>query len=528
MNPGTATVSASAADRGLVAGKQRPGEHAGGIDFRAIDALRIRRLTSDSRAVKRGDTFVAFPGAKQDGRRFIPQAIDRGARSVFWERTGFKWRGAWRLPNHGITNLRARAGVIADHVYDHPSARMWMVGVTGTNGKTTCSQWIARGLSDSGLRSAVIGTLGYGLRSAATSRLRPLTNTTPDAVWLHGQLARFARSGARAVSMEVSSIGLDQDRVAGVQFDVALFTNLTRDHLDYHRTMRRYQLAKERLFACASLKHAVVNLDDEFGVELARRIRRPGLNVIGYGFGSSDTKGAKRDMRVSGNRLVADARGVRFDVATPWGAARVASPVLGRFNASNLLATLAVLLASGAGLGEAVAALARVTPVAGRMQTVGGGERPLVVVDYAHTPDALEKALLALRQTIDGNNAHPTSPASRVVCVFGCGGERDRGKRPLMGEVAARLADWVIVTNDNPRNEHPLAIIDDILTGMQSDGELELDRRRAIASAIDKARRGDVVLIAGKGHERYQEEKGVRRAFSDVAVARAALARWTA
>ena len=483
------------------------------MNLRALDQLGIRRLTIDSRRVKRGDTFVAYPGEARDGRSFIQQAIANGARSVLWERRGFKWRPTWRVPNLGIVNLRARAGLIASHVHDYPSTRLWMVGVTGTNGKTTCSQWIAHALNDNGLRSAVIGTLGYGLRD----RLKPLVNTTPDAVWLHAQFADFARRGVRAVSMEVSSIGLDQDRIAGVQVDVALLTNLTRDHLEYHHTMRRYRTAKARLFACESLKYAIVNLDDEFGAALAKRIKRRGLKVIGYGFGRA---GGRRAVRVAGSNLVADARGVRFDVATPWGVARVASPLLGRFNASNLLGTLAVLLASGLGLGKAVAALARLAPIPGRLQTIGGGARPLVVVDYAHTPDALEKVLLTLRDLMARH--------TRLICVFGCGGERDRGKRQLMGQVAAHLADWVVLTNDNPRNEEPLAIIDDILTGMESAGELELDRRRAIKSAINKAQRGDVVLVAGKGHETYQEVNGVRHPFSDIGVARAALRGWAA
>ena len=484
------------------------------MSLRALDQLAIKRLATDSRRVRRGDTFVAYPGATVDGRKFIAQAIANGARAVLWERRGFKWTSSLRVPNLGVTDLRARAGLIASHVYGNPSARLWMVGVTGTNGKTTCSQWIARAMSDNGRRSAVIGTLGYGLRKA----LKPLTNTTPDAVWLHAQLAEFARRGARATSMEVSSIGLDQGRVAGVQFDVALFTNLTRDHFDYHGTLRRYRAAKARLFDCESLKYAVINLDDEFGAELATRSRRRGLKVIGYGFGLRGRGNGKRIARVTGSNLVADARGVRFDVATPWGAARVASRVLGRFNASNLLGTLAVLLASGVSLRKAVAALGKAAPVAGRMQTVGGGARPLVVVDYAHTPDALKQVLHALRELINADS-------SRLICVFGCGGERDRGKRPQMGRIATRLADQVVITSDNPRRENPRAIMRDIAAGAGAAAECELDRRRAIKRAIGAARRGDVVLIAGKGHEKYQEINGVRRPFSDLEVARAALRR---
>jgi len=483
------------------------------LNLRAIDQLGIRRLATDSRRVARGDTFVAYPGETQDGRRYIAQAIANGAGSVLWEKRGFEWNPAWRVPNLGVSRLRARAGLIASHIYDYPSTRLWMIGVTGTNGKTTCSQWVARALNDCGVRTAVIGTLGYGLRGA----LQPLVNTTPDAVWLHAQLADFARRGAHAVSMEVSSIGLDQDRVAGVQFDVALFTNLSRDHLDYHRTMRRYQHAKARLFECDSLKHAIVNLDDDFGIELAGRVRRRGLSMLGYGFGRG-VSGARRLPRVIGRNLATRAAGVRFDVKTPWGTATVESPMIGGYNASNLLGSLATLLASDIKLKDAVATLARLDAAPGRMQKLGGGSLPLAVVDYAHSPAALEQVLLALRDLVDGH-------ASRLICVFGCGGGRDRGKRPLMGAVATRLADRVVITSDNPRGEDPLAIIADIRNGARGDCLIEPDRKRAIALALREARRGDVVLIAGKGHETHQEIMGAKRPFSDINVARAALRR---
>ncbi len=506
---------ARSAQQSAFSGAGVPEQH-----LRAIDQLGIRRLTVDSRRVKRGDTFVAYPGETQDGRRYIAQALANGAGSVLWEKRGFEWNPAWRVPNLGVAQLRARAGVIASRVYDYPSARLWMIGVTGTNGKTTCSQWIAHALNASGVRTAVIGTLGYGLRG----RLKPLANTTPDAVWLHAQLAEFARRDVRAVSMEVSSIGLDQDRVAGAQFDVALLTNLSRDHLDYHRTMRRYQRAKARLFGCESLKHAIVNLDDDFGIELARRLQplRRGLNVIGYGFGRS-AGGSRRLQRVIGRNLATGAGGVHFDVKTPWGTATVESPVIGGHNASNLLASLATLLASDIKLKDAVAALGRLDAVAGRMQKIGGGRLPLVVIDYAHTPDALERVLLALRELLDGRASRLSPRASRLICVFGCGGDRDRGKRPLMGAIATQLADHVVITSDNPRGENPLAIIADIRAGAVGDCLIEPDRKRAIARALRAARRGDVVLIAGKGHETYQVIKGIRHPFSDLAVARAAL-----
>jgi UDP-N-acetylmuramoyl-L-alanyl-D-glutamate--2,6-diaminopimelate ligase len=492
------------------------------LDWRAVGALGIRRLTNDSRAVRPGDTFVAYPGQSSDGRDYIPQALARGAGSVLWERAGFRWKPQWRSPNLGLRQLRRHAGEIASRVHGRPSARLHVIGVTGTNGKTTCSQWIAQALARSGRRSAVIGTLGYGLRAP----LAPLANTTPDSLWLHAQLAEFARRGARVVAMEVSSIGLDQDRVAGIEFDVALFTNLSRDHLEYHRTMRRYGEAKSRLFAWESLRHAVVNVDDNFGAALARRIGRPGLAVIGYGFAA--TRGAPA-ARVTGSNLVTSAHGVSFDAKTPWGAARVTSPVLGRHNAYNLLGTLAVLLASGVTLHKAVAALAALKAVPGRLQRLGGGPRPLVVVDYAHTPDALEQALTTLRGLLTSNESRSTNHDSRLICVFGCGGDRDRGKRPQMGRVAAALADRVVVTSDNPRSEDPRRIIEDIVGGVGSSRRggmvIEPDRRAAILRAVQEARRGDIVLLAGKGHEEYQEVRGARRPFSDAAVAREAVVR---
>ena len=480
-----------------------------GIGRNAIEALRVRRLVNDSRAVRRGDTFVAYPGNMRDGRDYIGQAIENGASGVLWERAGFEWNPDWHVANLGVRGLRRQAGEIAAEVCGRPSARLQMIGVTGTNGKTTCSQWIAQALSRAGRPCAVIGTLGAGMRAP----FKPLANTTPDALWLHAQLAEFARRGAQAVSMEVSSIGLDQDRVAGVEFDVALFTNLTRDHLEYHRTMRRYRDAKARLFAWETLRHAVVNLDDDFGATLARRVRRPGLDVVGYGFGMA------HGTRVAGANLTVGARGIAFDVRTPWGSTRVSSRALGRHNAYNLLGTLAVLLASGVPLRKASAALAGVKPVPGRLQPVGGGAKPMIVVDYAHTPDALKQALTTLRELVEHR--------SRLICVFGCGGDRDRGKRPMMGRLAQRLADRVVVTSDNPRNEDPRHIIEDIVAGTRGAAAgivIEPNRRAAIRRAVASARRGDIVLVAGKGHERYQDIGGVRRPFSDIAVAREALA----
>ena len=494
------------------------------IDWHAIDALGIRRLTSDSRAVGAGDTFVAYAGESRDGRAFIPQAIAAGARSVLWEAQGFQWKNSWPARGLAVRGLRHKIGRIASHVYGRPSSRLWTMGVTGTNGKTSCTQWIAQAFNQLEKPCVVAGTLGNGYPHA----LETGVNTTPDAAWLHGKFNDWYRGGARAVAMEVSSHGLQQGRVAGVEFDVAMFTNLTRDHLDYHGTMANYRRAKAKLFEWETLKWRVFNLDDRFGAAMANKA--VGTGVLGYGFGlPCSPRSAPTVACVQGRNLRLSLDGIRFDAATPWGAVRVRSAALGRFNASNLLATLAVLLVSGVGVRDAERALAALTPVPGRAQFFGGGTRPLVVVDYAHTPDALDKMLLTLREIC---GAARVAHAANLICVFGCGGDRDRGKRAIMGRIASRLADVAVVTSDNPRNEEPLAIITDILKGMaDSSGRRSRvieSRPRAVHEAIVTARRGDIVLVAGKGHEAYQEIKGVRHRYSDAATVQAALAGWRA
>jgi UDP-N-acetylmuramoyl-L-alanyl-D-glutamate--2,6-diaminopimelate ligase len=483
------------------------------FDFGLLDALgvKVERLALDSRRVGAGDVFLAYPGDQADGRKFIPQAIAAGAAAVLWEPQGFRWDPSWRVPNLAVPLLREKTGLIAAEVYGHPSRRLWMIGITGTNGKSSCAHWLAQAQAQCGRSTAIIGTLGNGLPGA----LSAATHTTPDPVSLQAQLKAYVDQGVQSVAMEVSSHALAQGRVNGVHFDVAVFTNLSRDHLDYHGDMQSYALAKAVLFGWPGLDHAVLNLDDPFGRELAEKARRGGVKVLGYGFEAGEVRGL--DMAVS-------PRGLAFDVATPWGEARVESGVLGRFNASNLLAVLAALLASGVPLARAVEALARLQPVAGRMQQIRLPGRPLVVVDYAHTPDALEKVLTTLREVVKDSKA--AAADSRLICVFGCGGQRDKGKRPIMGDVASRLADSVIVTSDNPRSEHPRAIIDEIVTGMGANYHVIEDRAAAIDHAIRHARPDDVVLIAGKGHEDYQEIAGVKLPFSDAEVATRSLEAW--
>jgi len=479
----------------------------------------ITRLVSDSRAVQAGDTFVAYPGTHADGRRFIAQAIASGANAVIWDAQDFEWNEEWQLPHLAVHDLRHQAGVIADHVYGQPSQKLWMVGVTGTNGKTSISHWLAKAFSGVERKCAMLGTLGNGF----TGALQTTVNTTPDALVLHGLLSEFVVQGAQATVMEVSSHALTQGRVNGVHYDVALLTNLTRDHLDYHGDMQSYAAAKRRLFDWASLKHVVLNLDDAFGAELAAEISRgdSAPEVVGYGLSDESLQLAERlgIRMVYGNVTQMDAHGLNLKLHTSWGGAELHSKLIGRFNASNLLGALAVLLVSKVAMEGAVRELSLQKAVAGRMQTLGGKDAPAVVVDYAHTPDALEKVLVTLREVT-------AASGGKLICVFGCGGDRDKGKRPMMGTVASKFADVRIVTSDNPRGEDPHSIIEAIASGMSGDYQVIEDRARAITHAIEKAKPNDTVLLAGKGHEDYQEIAGVRHPFSDSEIASRALSVW--
>jgi UDP-N-acetylmuramyl-tripeptide synthetase len=468
-----------------------------------------RRITSDSRRIEPGVAFAAYPGHAADGRKFVPDAIARGASAVLWETKGFQWDAHWNAPHLGVDGLQQRLGYVADFIYGSPSRRLWMCGVTGTNGKTSCAQWIAQAFDVCGRRSAILGTLGNGLTGALT----PASHTTPDVTVFHELLAQFHAAGARVVAMEVSSHGLDQGRINGATFDIALFTNLTRDHLDYHKTMGAYGAAKAKLFTWPGLRTAVINVDDAFGQSLIDAARTRGQRLLTYGLGTAD---------IAATPISLDRRGIVLDVATPWGKAKLTSSVVGAFNALNLLGVLGVLLASDVPLADAVAAIADLPAPAGRMERFGGEDKPLVVVDYAHTPDALEKVLLAIKPAV--------AEGGELVCVFGCGGDRDTGKRPQMGAVAAALADRIVVTSDNPRSEDPSVIANAVVKGVRDAGHrrwmIENDRHDAIAAAVSHAKRGDVVLIAGKGHEAYQERGGERAPFSDASEAQAALAAW--
>jgi UDP-N-acetylmuramoyl-L-alanyl-D-glutamate--2,6-diaminopimelate ligase len=475
----------------------------------------IDRLTSDSRRVAPGAAFFAWPGEAADGRRYIPQAIERGCAAVVWEREGFAWDAEWRVPNAGVQGLKTQAGFLAHEFYGRPSDALWVCGVTGTNGKTSCTHWIAQVLSRKEIKTGLIGTLGSGFPGALAAN----SNTTPDALELQRTLAEMLRAGAQAVAMEVSSHGLDQGRVNGVAFDCALFTNLTHDHLDYHGTMAAYGEAKARLFDAPGLAAAVLNLDDPFGSRLAGRLGARGVRTIGYGFAHARAARDAVSEFVFARDIRVDGANTRIALESSWGEAAATIDQIGQFNVANALGVLGCLVARGMPFQEAAALLEALPPVPGRMQKIAQRPgQPLVVVDYAHSPDALDKALRAL---------HPVaqSRGGRLVVVFGAGGNRDADKRPLMGAIASRLAGRVVLTSDNPRGEDPAAIVAAIRRGVSGDCVLELDREAAIVSAIEAAAPADVVLVAGKGHEEYQEVAGKRLPFSDARIAEAALGR---
>jgi len=471
------------------------------------------RLVSDSRRVQAGDVFFAYPGDAADGRRYIGAAIEAGAAAIVYDPAGFGWDAAFDVPHLAVPELKKNAGPIAHAVLDYPDRAMFTVAVTGTNGKTSCALWTAQALTRLGDTAAVIGTLGVGIVKAKAEPQFDVTGyTTPDAVLLASTLADLKKNDATALAIEASSIGLVQERTAGMHVDVAIFTNLTRDHLDFHGDMASYEAAKVKLFEWEGLQHAVVNLDDAAGQRLVAHLRSkfPALAVTGYTLKTDAAPSGVAVLRASGMR--SKNAGTEFQVATPLGNATVKTRLVGHYNVSNVLAVLGALLARGVALKTAVDAIETLAPAPGRMQQMGGQDAPMIVIDYAHTPDALEKTLEALRQVA-------TDRGGQLWCVFGCGGDRDPGKRPQMGRIA-QGADQVLVTSDNPRSEEPSSIIAQIVAGMDAahpGSRLQTveDRASAILLAVKQAAKQDVILLAGKGHEPYQEIKGRKMPFSD-------------
>ncbi|MCL6268975.1 UDP-N-acetylmuramoyl-L-alanyl-D-glutamate--2,6-diaminopimelate ligase [Sansalvadorimonas sp. 2012CJ34-2] len=466
-----------------------------GIEPLAAD-IKLSGLATDSRRVSSGELFLALPGFATDGRDYIEAAIKAGAVAVLAE--AGRDLSFVNVPVVQVCNLHARAGGLIDFALGQPSRDINVIGVTGTNGKSSSVHFVAELLEQMSSGCGVMGTLGQG----RAGHLENMGNTTADILTCHSFAARMRQQNVGWMATEISSHGLDQGRVNGLRIDTAVFTNLTRDHLDYHKTMEAYAAAKGKLFAHPGLRHAIFNADDP-AAETLRGFAPESVECLNCSLSDSSA-----DLYLKNIELLPD--GMKATVVTPWGTGTLETSLIGRFNLSNLLGVVAVLGCHNFPLNDVLAAIKHLASVPGRLESYGGGTQPVVVIDYAHTSDALKSVLLALRE----------HGGRRISCVFGCGGDRDRGKRPLMAQAACAGADHVYVTSDNPRSEEPRSIIDDALTGVTGDAldkvTVVVDRAEAIALAVSNAAPGDVVLVAGKGHECYQEIKGVRYPFSDL------------
>jgi len=497
-----------------------PGEAAQWLHGRVTGTLQC-----DSRKVAAGDGFIAWPGAATDGRRHVHAALAQGGGACLVERDGVEAFGFDQPAIAAYPQLKAACGPIAAAYFEAPSERLDVLAVTGTNGKTSTAWWLAQALSNVGPHASgpgrvaqsatnedspwacgLIGTLGTGRPPVVE-----FTGlTTPDPVLLQGQFRRFLEQGLKACAIEASSVGIVERRLDGTQIRVAVFTNFTQDHLDYHGSMEAYWEAKAQLFRWPGLRAAVVNVDDKKGHELAEALQGSGLDLW--------TVSCEQAARLAAQDIRYDAQGLRFTVCEGAQRHEMATRLIGQYNVANLLGVIGAMRAVGVTLAEAVAACRALSPVPGRMDRLSVPGKPLVAVDYAHTPDALDKALQALRPLVEQRRG-------KLWCVFGCGGERDATKRPLMAAVAEKNADRVVVTSDNPRGEKPENIISQILLGLSHDEcvQVQADRALAIAETIAAAAARDVVLLAGKGHEDYQEIAGARQPFSDKVHAQAAL-----
>ncbi len=484
-----------------------PGQNWHLADLLEIDPARcagnpeILGLSSDSRLVEPGGLFLACRGNESHGLNHLEQAIARGAVAVAWEPSGLFGPVECGLPCVAVPNLSRRVGLIAARFHRRPSSKLFVLGVTGTDGKTSCSHLFAQTAAALNRRCGLIGTVGFGF----LDDLHSATHTTPDPVALQAWLARLVDAGAEALAMEVSSHALDQGRINGVELDAAIFTNLSRDHLDYHGDLRNYARAKRRLLDAPGLSALIINIDDDHGLRWAREFAAEGRPVVPYSLERTVEFGEA----LQAVDLQQDPEGLRFCVRAGREQHAFACGLIGRFNVYNLLAVAAAWRAAGVPLAQVLKAMSSVGTVPGRIEAFRAEGRPLVVVDYAHTPGALKQVLLAVTEH--------RGDQGRLICVFGCGGDRDRGKRPQMTAAAASLADLLILTDDNPRSESPQDIVADMLDGMPAGQAYRVihDRARAIAEAIDEAGPDDVVVIAGKGHEDYQQVGQEKRPFSD-------------
>jgi len=483
------------------------------IEIDSIPDVNISGLTLDSRKVKSGDLFFAYLGETLDGKQFIDQAIANGAAAILCDTTkqsakdfeildpAVKPRDDGQkssIPIIAIPNLIEKIGVIAANFYDNPSREMLVIGITGTNGKTSISYLLTSALQKLRRKVGLIGTLGYG----TTSALTPSIYTSPNPIMLQRILHDFKQQNIDTVVMEVSSHSLDQKRFSGIEIKFATFTNLTHDHLDYHKTMQEYAKAKQQLFTMPSIKHGIFNLDDPIGLNWFKQFKN-NFEVFGYTLKLNSDKNI-----IAAKNIQTHPHGICADIISPWGEGELKSILLGRFNISNLLAVITNLCLLGYDLNKVLSVIPTLQPVPGRMQIFSVENKPLIVIDFSHTPDALQHALQTLREHCRG----------KLFCVFGCGGDRDRDKRPKMAKIAEQLSDQVIVTNDNVRFENPQQIANDILTGLTKPDKIlvELDRTKAIALTIQKACPQDIILLAGKGHEPYQIIGDKRLPYSDI------------
>lgn len=470
----------------------------------------VTGVQMDSRLLEKGDLFLACFGRRYDARNYIDEAISLGCSAVFSE-SGGDWEGIemrGQVPVVAIDNLSAKISEIAGRFYKYPSRKLSVIGITGTNGKTSCSQFIAQSLSSLGYRCGVMGTLGYGLYGETKNTQL----TTPDAVFTQKAFAEMVNANIDLVAMEVSSVGLHQKRVQSVQFDSAIFTNLSRDHLDYHESMYAYGENKKKLFAMPGLSAAIVNLDDPFALSVINNIS-PDVEIFTYSINN-------RTATVYAESVELTRSGFTATIVSPLGKGQITGKIIGHFNFSNVLAVVASLLnflskENGTSMEVVCEAISALRQVNGRMEIIGESAEITAVVDYAHSPEGLRSALTALRDHFKGE----------IWCVFGCGGNRDKGKRPLMGEIAEDFCDQLIITDDNPRNEEGDEIVEHILSGIDKPDKVCVirDRAAAISHAVSNANAGDVVLVAGKGHETYQDIAGSRNIFSDAKQLRLAL-----